>query len=122
VVAAVILVVTIPVSRRGSRVATLDVGAAVAGVTLGLWTSMITYTYPPCGPHLLCIIFLEHRFAVWESALIGLAAAIAILVVGGAMHPSFRRENLDSARGLKHWLFKDLSSRPPLGDSGSEAQ
>jgi hypothetical protein len=120
--AAVILLLSVPLTRRGSRAATLDAGAALAGVTLGLWASMITYTYPPCGPHLLCIIFLAHRFAAWQSALVGLGATIAILVVGGAMHPNFRRENVDSARMLKHWLFRDLSSTSPVGDSGTDAQ
>ena len=32
--------------------------AAAAGIVIGVWTSLMTYTYSPCGPHQLCVILL----------------------------------------------------------------
>jgi hypothetical protein len=119
--AAVVLLVSIAVRRRASRVAIVDLGAAAVGIALGLWASLMVYPYPPCGPHQLCLGSIAQRFATWQSALIGAAATTAILVVGAAVDTDFRRVNFCAARTMQRWLFKDLSGSAPTGAPGSDA-
>ena len=95
--------------------------AAAVGIALGLWASLMVYTYPPCGPHQLCATFLAQRFAAWQSALIGAAATAAILAVGAAVDTDFRRVNFRAARTMQRWLFNDLSATAPIGGPGSDA-
>lgn len=122
VAAAVVLLGSIAVRRRASRVGIFDLAAAEAGIVIGLWTSLITYADPPCGPRQLCIGFLAQRFAAWQSALIGAAAMIVILVVGAAVNTDLSRVNVGAARSVQRWLFKDLSSFASRGGSGSDAE
>src|ERR1017187_5224193 len=72
--AAFVLLVSIAVRRRASRVGIFDCVAAAAGIVFGLWTSLITYAYVPCGPRQLCLGFLPQRLAVWQSAFLGAGA------------------------------------------------
>jgi len=69
-------------AKRIARVGIFDLAAAAAGMGLGIWTSLMTYTCPPCGPQEFCIMLLAQRFAAWQSALIGGATLAVILVVG----------------------------------------
>ncbi len=117
--AAVLLLVSIAVRRPASSVGIFDLAAAEAGIAIGLWTSWITY--PPCGPRQLCSGLLAQRFAVWQSALIGAAAMMVIVVVGAAVNTEFRRVNLGAARIAQRWLFKDLSRTSPIGGPDSDA-
>jgi hypothetical protein len=119
--ACLLLLISIAVRRRASRVGIFDVSAAAAGIVIGLWTSSITYGSPPCGPHQLCIGFLALRFEVWQSALIGAAAMMVILVAGAAANTDLRRVNLSAGRSVQRWLFKDLSSSTSMGGPDSDA-
>jgi hypothetical protein len=119
--AAGLLLVSIAIRRPAPRVGIFDLAAAEAGIVIGLWTSLITYADPPCGPRQLCIGFLAQRFAVWQSALIGAAAMMVILVVGAAVNTDLRRFNLGAARSVQRWLFKDLSSFASMGGPGSDS-
>jgi hypothetical protein len=119
--AALTLLVSIAVSRRASKVGIFDLGAAAIGIALGLWTSLMVYTQGPCGPNQLCIIVIAHRFATWQSALIGAAATAGILVVGSAVDTDFRRVNFRAARTVQRWLFNDLSDTAPIARSSSDA-
>lgn len=115
------LLISIVVRPRAPRVGIFDLGAAAVGIGVGLWASLMVYTYPTCGPRQLCVTFLVRRFAVWQSALIGAAVTTAILVVGAAVDTDFRRVNFRAARTMQRWLFKDLSGTPSTGASGSDA-
>ena len=117
--AAFVLLVSIAVRRCASRVGIFDCVAAAAGIVFGLWTSLITYAYVPCGPRQLCLGFLPQRFAVWQSASLGAGAMMVILVVGAVVNTDFRRDNLSAARTVQRWLFKDLASITPMGGPGS---
>lgn len=108
-------------AKRIARVGIFDLAAAAAGMGLGIWTSLMTYTCPPCGPQEFCIMLLAQRFAAWQSALIGGATLAVILVVGGAVHSELRSVNLGAARSLQRWLFKDLSGTTPVAGTGSDA-
>jgi ABC-type microcin C transport system permease subunit YejB len=119
--AALALLVSIAGRRRASKVGIFDLGAAAVGIALGLWASLMVYTYPPCGPRQLCVTGLAQGFAAWQSALIGAAATTAILVVGAAVDTDFRRVNFRAARTMQRWLFKDLSGTAPVGGPGSDA-
>jgi|GEM_PF-1931054 len=119
--AALALLVSIAVRRRAAKVGIVDLGAAAVGIAVGLWASLMVYTYLPCGPHQLCIILLAHTFEAWQSALIGAAATTAILVVGAAVDKDFRRVNFRAARTMQRWLFKDLTGAAPSGGQGSDA-
>jgi hypothetical protein len=102
---------------RRIRVGLVDLAAALVGIGVGVWTSLMPYPYPPCGPYQLCIGSLAQRFTIWQSALIGGAALATILGVGATLSPDFRRVNLSVARNVARWLFEDLSS-----PSGSVAE
>jgi hypothetical protein len=118
--AAFVLLVSIAVCRRASRAGIFDCVAAAAGIVFGLWTSLITYAYVPCGPRQLCLGFLPQRFAVWQSAFLGAGAMMVILVVGAVVNTDFRRDNLSAARTVQRWLFKDLASITPISGPGSD--
>jgi ABC-type microcin C transport system permease subunit YejB len=120
--AALVLLVAIAVSPHVSRVAIFDLAAAAAGIALGVWTSLMTYIYPPCGPRALCLILSAQRFATWQSAVIGAATLTLILVVGGIVSSDFRHTNLRAARMVQRWLFKDLSGTTPIGGPGAAAR
>jgi len=119
--AALTLLLSIAVSRRASKVGIVDLAAAGAGIVIGLWTSLITYADPPCGPRQLCLGSIAQRFASWQSALIGAAAMMVILMVGAAVDTDFRRVNFGAARTMQRWLFNDLSDTAPVARSGSDA-
>lgn len=120
--ALLVLLASVAVSLHVSRVAIVDVGAAAAGVVVGVWASRLAFISPLCGaPRQLCSNFLVERFATWESALVGLAAMILMLVIGAVVYPDYRRVNVRAARTVERWLFKDLSTCAPVGDSGSDA-
>jgi len=119
--AATVLLASIAVRRRTSKVEIVDLGAAVVGIVLGLWASMMLYTYPPCGPHQLCVIVLAQHFATWQSALIGGAATAVILVAGSAVDQDIRRANLRAVRTVRQWLFSDLSGATAVGGAGSHS-
>jgi hypothetical protein len=121
VAAAVLLLVSIAIRRRASRVGIFDLAGAAAGIVVGLWTSLITYAYAPCGPRQLCIGFLPQRFEAWQSALIGAAAMMIILVAGSAADTDLRRVNLSAGRSMQRWLFRDLSRSTSMGGPGSDA-
>lgn len=106
--AAILLGASIALHRSAAYVGIFDLAAAEAGIVIGLWTSLLTYS--PCGPRQLCIGFLVQRFAVWQSSLIGAAATMVILMVGAAANSDVCRMNLAAARSVSHWLFSDLSS------------
>jgi hypothetical protein len=120
--AGLLLLISVAVRGRVSRVGMFDLSAAAAGIVIGLWASSITYGYAPCGPHQLCVGFLAQRFAVWQSALIGAAALMVILVVGATANADVRRVNVGAGRSVYRWLFKDLSSSRSIGEPGSDAQ
>jgi hypothetical protein len=119
--AGLLLVISIAVRGRASRVGMFDLSAASGGIVIGLWASSITYGYHPCGPHQLCVGFLAQRFEVWQSALIGAAAMMLILVVGATANADLRRVNVGAGRSVHRWLFKDLSSSTSIGEPGSDA-
>jgi hypothetical protein len=83
---------------------------------IGLWAWLIV---TPCAPGQLC--FGVERFTVWESGLAGAGAAAAILALGCAANSDWRRLNLDTARRLQSWLFKDLSSGAAVDGPGAAA-
>jgi hypothetical protein len=121
--ALLVLLASVAVSLHVSRVAIVDVGAAAAGVVVGVWALRLAFTSPLCGAsRQLCSNFLVQRFAAWESALIGVAAAVLIVVIGAVVNPEFRIVNMRAVRTVERWLFQDLSSGPPLGDSGLDAR
>jgi hypothetical protein len=121
--AAVILLASIALSPRVSNVAFIDVGAAAAGIVLGVWASRMVYASPLCGaPRQLCSNFLIQRFATWEDALIGLTATILIVVIGALVNPGYRLVNVRAARTMERWFFKDLSNAALIADPGSEAR
>jgi len=76
--------------------------SAGCGVLVGFWTASITYLDCP-GP--LCIAFLAPRFAMWQCALLGLAATLALFATALRLRSDVRRVN---AR-LIRWLFEDLN-------------
>lgn len=115
------LMIFIVVRPGGSRVGIFDLGAAAVGVGVGLWASLMVYTYPTCGPRQLCVTFLAQRFAVWQSALIGAAITTAVLVVGAAIDKDFRNVNFRAAQTMQRWLFRDLSGTASTGAPGSDA-
>src|ERR1700722_3401507 len=119
--AALLVLVSIAVSPHSSNVATIDVGAAAAGVVVGVWASRMVYASPLCGaPRQLCSSYLIQRFATWENALIGLTATILIVVIGAVVYPEYRRVNMRAARTVERWFFKDLSNAARVGDPGSD--
>jgi hypothetical protein len=115
------LLICIAVRSRASKVGFFDLGAAAVGIGVGLWASLMVYTYPTCGPRQLCVTVLAQRFAVWQSALIGAAVTTAILVAGAAVDTDFRHVNFRAARTMQRWLFKDLSGTASTGAPGSDA-
>jgi hypothetical protein len=118
--AAVLLLLSIAVHRPASFAAAFDLGAAGAGILIGLWASLIV-SHPPCAPGQLCDGIGWQRFTSWESGLIGAAAATAIIALGCAGSSDLRHVNLGAARRLRGWLFKDLSQAPSIGDPGMDA-
>jgi hypothetical protein len=108
VAAAVVLLLSIVAFRPASRVAIFDLAAAEAGILVGLWTSTL-FLASPCGPRTLCLDVLAQRFAGWESALIGAAVMVLMVMLGAAANPAWRRANLDVGRSVRAWLFNDLS-------------
>ncbi len=120
--AVLLLLASIAVGPRVSYVAIVDVGAAGAGVVVGVWASGMVYASPLCAaPRQLCLNYLIQRFATWENALIGLAAAILIVVTGAVVYPEYRRANMRAARTVERWFFTDLSNGALVGDHGSDA-
>jgi hypothetical protein len=113
VATAFVVLVSLDGRSRASRVWIVDLAAAAAGIGIGLWTSLIAYA--PCGPHDLCIGFVAPRFAAWQSAVIGAAALMVIVVVGALVNDEFRRVNVGAARAVQHWLFRDLSMITRVG-------
>ncbi|MFI5286365.1 MAG: hypothetical protein ACHQ4F_08595 [Candidatus Dormibacteria bacterium] len=112
--AVVVLLVSIIVRHGSPKAAVFDLGAASAGILIGLWTSTMMM-YPPCGPHQLCLgYFFEQRFAVWQSVCLGAATTAVILLIVAAVSTEFRRVNLEAARRIKRWLFVDLSNVIPV--------
>jgi len=107
--AAALLVLSIVLHRPASLAPAFDLAAAGAGIAIGLWASLIV-TFVRCGPlQGVCGSFGIQSFTAWESALIGAAAAAAIVALGCAASSELRQVNLDTARRLRRWLFKDLS-------------
>ena len=91
-------------SSSRARVAILVLVATAAGTALGLGTAQMSYT-APCGPKLLCVVFLVHRFAAWQSALVGAATLTVILLVGGAVNSDLRRFDVVALRFVQRWLL-----------------
>ncbi|MGA7987664.1 MAG: hypothetical protein WCB51_04620 [Candidatus Dormiibacterota bacterium] len=116
---ALLLLASIAARRPASGVAIFDLAAAETGLLIGLWTSTFVLVAPSCGPGLLCIAVLA-RFPAWLSALIG-AAAMALILVIGAMNPDVRRANLNAARNVLNWLFRDLSQFVAPNGPGADA-
>jgi len=115
--AAVLILVSIAVHRPASLAPAFDLGAAGAGVLIGLWASLIV-SHTPCAPVQLCNGFGWQRFTTWESGLIGAAASAAIIALGCAGSSDLRRANLDAARRLQGWLFTDLSQSTEIEGPG----
>ena len=118
--AVLVLLISIVVRPRASKVGIFDLGAAAVGIAVGLWASLMVYTYPACGPRELCVTFLAQRFALWQSALIGAGVTAAILVLGAAVDTDFRLVNFRAARSMQRWLFKDLSDTASTNALGSD--
>ena len=98
--AAVFLLLSIALYRPASLTPAFDLAAAGGGVLVGLWASSIVAFPDGIG---------GLRFSSWESALIGAAAAVVIFGLGCLGSPDICRVNLDVARRVQGWLFKDLS-------------
>jgi hypothetical protein len=81
----------------------------------------MAYLYPLCGPHEFCLILLMHRFAPWQSALIGGATMAVVLLVGGAVNSDMRRVNLGAARLVSRWLFRHPPRITRVGRPGAGA-
>jgi hypothetical protein len=99
--AAVLVLLSIAILRPAASLARVfDLAAAAAGILIGVWASLIV-AYPAGIGGVY--------FTSWESALIGAAAAIAILALGCIASSDIRRANLSASRRAQGWLFKDLS-------------
>ena len=83
------------------------------GVLVGLWASSIVAFPDGIG---------GLRFSSWESALIGAAAAVVIFGLGCLGSPDICRVNLDVARRVQGWLFKDLSMSAAVEGHETNAQ
>jgi len=109
------LLASVAVSLHVSRVAIVDVGSS-SGRRRGRlgrcgWRSHLH----SAELRVNCARTSVQRFAAWESALIGLAAAVLIVVIRcPSWNPEFRIVNMRAVRTVERWLFQDLSSRPRL--------
>jgi hypothetical protein len=94
------------------------VAVLIAGVAIGVWTALMTYASSCSGDIRRtaldlagCNIFLEHRFAAWQSVLFGVGASAVLLAAELAL--SSRLRNV--SRGLIRWLNQDLTSGSHAG-------
>jgi hypothetical protein len=102
--AAVLVLLSIAARRPASLIGAFDLAAAAGGILIGVWASLIV-AYPAGIGGVY--------FTSWESGLIGAAGAVAILALGCIASLEVRRVNLDAARRLHGWLFKDLTISTP---------
>ena len=68
-----------------------------AGVVVGVGTAHLTYASSCVG---LCQIFLEHRFAAWQSVLLGASASAAVLAAELALDSNLRGVSVRWTRRL----------------------
>lgn len=76
--------------------------AVLAGVLAGLWGSSLTY---PCFG--LC--FATPALATWQSCLVGAIVGLVIPMLAIALDDEFMPTTLAAVRGLRRFLFEDLS-------------
>jgi hypothetical protein len=75
------------------------VAALATGAAIGLWTALLTDVSSCRG---LCVIFLEHRFAAWQSVAFGVAGSVAVLAAELAFDGELRSLGLRFVRWLNH--------------------
>jgi hypothetical protein len=76
--------------------------ALIAGIVVGVGTALLTDASSCRG---LCEIFLEQRFAAWESVLLGAGASAAVLAAELALSSDLRSFSLRWIR----WLNQDVT-------------
>jgi hypothetical protein len=82
---------------RSAKIAGMLLAAVAAGVAIGVWTAVVTYASSCRG---LCVIFLEHRFATWQSVLVGVSASAAVAAAELALDSDLRAASL---RWIRRW-------------------
>jgi len=89
-------------ARTAKSAASAMLGAAT-GVVTGFWTASMTYSCPA-----FCLYALP-RFAVWQSCLVGGAAAVIVLLVAGMRDRELVRGIVQRIRYVSRYLFEDLN-------------
>jgi len=65
----------------------LRLASVPAGVVIGLWTAQLQ-SFHPCPGYMRCafaVLVMQPTFAVWECALFGAGAAMALVLVAEAV-------------------------------------
>ena len=75
------------------------------GVACGFWTASVTY---PCRA--FCSD-AQPRFVMWQSCLVGGAAAAIVLILAGTLDRDFARGGVQGMRSIMRYLSEDLSRR-----------
>jgi len=90
-------------SARTAKTASLAMLGAATGVLTGFWTASMTYPCPAFCLH------EQPRFVVWQSCLIGGAAAVMVLLVAGTRDRELVRGSVKGIRNVSRYLFEDLN-------------
>ena len=92
-------------SARTARTAALAMLGVATGIATGFWTASMTL---PCPAFCL---YAQPRFVVWQSCLVGGAAAVIVLIVAGTRDREFVRGSVQGIRYVSRYLFEDLNHR-----------
>lgn len=92
-------------SVRTTWTALLAMVGVATGIASGFWMASATY---PCPAFCL---YAQPRFAIWQSCLVGGAAAATVLIVAGALDREFVRGRVQGIRNVSRFLFEEVSHR-----------